>query len=88
MSVGAVAPVITGLFAQTPVQVVSGAGQVQVSTPQSASVNTASTIQNLLEDSNLQAEEAAAFEVLAEWSSMSSAHQQLTGMEGWRADRR
>ncbi|KAK7495929.1 hypothetical protein BaRGS_00012919 [Batillaria attramentaria] len=78
----AVAPVITGLFAQTPVQVVSGAGQVQVSTPQSASVNTASTIQNLLEDSNLQAEEAAAFEVLAEWSSMSSAHQQLTGMEG------
>ena len=37
-----------------------------------------SAVAGFLQDSDLQAEEAAAFEVLAEWSSMSSAHHQMS----------
>ena len=40
--------------------------------------SSAGPVSSFLEDADLQAEEAAAFEVLAEWSSMSAAHQQMT----------
>ena len=41
---------------------------------------------SFLQDSDLQAEEAAAFEVLAEWSSMSAAHQQMSSSTGCMMD--
>ena len=63
--------------AQPPVQAQAAAEPVAHPQPHQL-VASSAPASGFLQDSDLQVEEAAAFEVLAEWSSMSAAHQQMS----------
>ncbi|XP_025108837.1 myelin transcription factor 1-like protein isoform X5 [Pomacea canaliculata] len=60
----------------TPSSVTSS--QIYMAPHAQTSPTTTTPMQSLLQDNNLEAEEAAAFEVLAEWSSMASAQHHIS----------